>query len=124
MGTTTALNRSNLTTGEHTPGPWQITVGVTLQCGTGNFQEDLANARLIAAAPDMLAALQAVREGLELRGLLDGWVHDSEFVSRIDAAIAKAEGRSGTERFDHKYEPGSYGVCKRCGQEKHGEGRS
>lgn len=24
-----------------------------------------------------------------------------------------------TRTFDHKFEPGAYGVCRRCGEEKH-----
>lgn len=70
---------------KHTPGPWEITKGETLpihvgvkdgrwkhvpgtllaevggnlSVGTGDFQEDLANARLIAAAPDMAEAADA-----------------------------------------------------------------
>lgn len=83
----------------HTPGPWEVKDGV-LKCtgpygkflfrlvespGTGSEAEP--NARLIAAAPDMLAALKelAVR-------------YDPHFPSgpldRALAAIAKAEGRA------------------------------
>jgi hypothetical protein len=59
----------------HTPGPWeieQIGVATTINgnggivaevySDTGNQQEEDANARLIAAAPDMLEALKALEE--------------------------------------------------------------
>ena len=49
--------------GKHTPGPWRalshgqwVVPGVAL-CGSGELSE--ANARLIAASPDMLEALNA-----------------------------------------------------------------
>jgi predicted transcriptional regulator len=31
----------------------------------------------------------------------------------------QAKGLIEAPSFDHKYEPGAYGVCRRCGQEKH-----
>jgi len=53
--------------------------------------EDAANARLIAAAPDLLAALKELADEICAAGL-----HNSQFPSRAienaDAAIAKAEG--------------------------------
>ena len=90
---------------EHTPGPWtvegamsdggyQITNGRDLVICSRNpiehiWQESNANAFLMAAAPDMLAALQdCLREhgGFTIRG-------DCERNAR--AAIAKATGRDG-----------------------------
>jgi hypothetical protein len=54
-----------------------------------------ANARLIAAAPDLLAALEEARTGLQwyrdsFPEATDG--SDDEAMTRIDAAIAKATG--------------------------------
>jgi hypothetical protein len=102
---------------EHTPGPWVrspkaydtedwsptradaewIVLGseredlpVAIICGDYIVDDSArleANARLITAAPDMLAALK------EARGLLDGILYPECF-AQICAAIAKAEGQS------------------------------
>lgn len=104
---------------KHTPGPWMHgnsdkpvslmavcfgagTAGGTVvrfaESGDISFDETMANARLIAAAPDLLAAL------LELSQHFTGeWVNDPRSQSEIDdhyveaqaiarAAIAKATG--------------------------------
>jgi len=57
-----------------------------------------ANARLIAAAPEMLAALRAARDDLsdllEVAHLTDeGEADTTEVLDQVIAAIAKAEGR-------------------------------
>ena len=79
---------------EHTPGPWMVARGVpaavdALSGGlvaeaVGSFDSDAekANARLIAAAPDMLAELKRLRD-----------VVGDEDVDCIEAVIAKAEGQ-------------------------------
>ena len=85
---------------KHTPGPWHIEVthvtegaytishganrqGDGPECDVGKFYCSGANARLIAAAPDLLEALQkAVRFG----GLFPDLKEEAE------AAIAKAKG--------------------------------
>ena len=90
---------------EHTPGPWNLWVGPK-----GAFQitkgddgavlasrtdwdhrslESIANARLISAAPDLLAALRA---------MVDRWEPDTEGLDRVMwenacAAIDKATGQ-------------------------------
>lgn len=91
---------------KHTPGPWQA-VG-TYVCGPDNqslCQTDpfgdrvvaLANARLIAAAPDFYSAAKTF---LEYREALDDGddVAAMHFYAiakkQLEAAIAKAEGRS------------------------------
>lgn len=95
----------------HTPGPWRVFPGhfpgidansdsVVLfgrhyeDCGIRgvNEEERLANANLIAAAPDMLAALRDALHTLEhSSGDEPGWAKGS--IAVIRAAIAKAEGR-------------------------------
>ena len=108
----------------HTPGQW--TVGhagfervpvvvakragrpaTVAQCDGGNRDEDEANARLIAAAPDLLAALPEPHRLIALADFLDR--HDDELfgsgfgdrkvqsdlrasAEKIRAAIAKATG--------------------------------
>lgn len=106
-------------TTQHTPGPWRILVvydsaecqqkvtvctpytyakdgtGISEQhvsdCGAYTDGEVYANARLIAAAPDLLAALKG------LRALIIGECGASTYEcvdgEQADAAIAKAEGR-------------------------------
>lgn len=85
---------------KHTPGPWRVGKGGPNMCPTVGTEKGLmvamvaygdshptqANARLIAAAPDLLEALEnltiAIGMGWDLDGVLE--------VSR--AAIAKAKG--------------------------------
>lgn len=94
-------------TTKHTPGPWQFCEselrpgrysiyanGPVAYCGdtTNEPGDGEANARLIAAAPELLAALDKAEsfiagfEGDELQEGID------EMLSEIRAAIAKAEG--------------------------------
>lgn len=93
----------------HTLGPWRvmdrlkvvtddtvIAVVTYLPCVGGDndmaaqraADQEMANARLIAAAPDLLAALKDARR--EVIALGTPW---QEKVAKIDAAIAKAEGK-------------------------------
>ena len=95
----------------HTPGPW--TVGITGGQERAVFQESdpcghickfpgslwgpsaeekTANARLIAAAPDMLAVLKALQE--EGPYMATRWIMLQDRVSEV---IAKAEGREREE---------------------------
>lgn len=95
----------------HTPGPWWVdgpgegievhdtfgrTASVWGEGGAGGEAWD--NARLIAAAPELLAALRAARDDLsdllEVADLTDEGVADTTAVlNQVIAAIAKAEGR-------------------------------
>lgn len=105
----------NEMTTKHTPRPWlfdegrdaitthnRITNGetriATVELGWAEplESEQIANARLIAAAPDLLAALKDARDtihmlvnsrGFECEGTAEEWTVD------FDAAIARAEGR-------------------------------
>jgi hypothetical protein len=110
---------------KHTPGPWELrgggpqsahdiwsrehNIGETFCNGSGNaseyppLAESFANARLIAAAPELLAALEIVEARLtvaaraffvggkpsELRKALNGWIVDADLARD---AIAKAKG--------------------------------
>ena len=102
----------------HTPGPWQVGQSIDAILPTKNGEmracftvtevpnyvagggvamthikmdadESNANARLIAAAPDLLAALEAAAEFCRRRG--GSW---AEFEGTVTAAIAKAKGQS------------------------------
>jgi hypothetical protein len=85
---------------KHTPAPWEAHGFEIWAYGeriadtiTGvNFDEDRANARLMAAAPDLLKALQAFKKA-SLGEDFDGW-HEKydEAVSLARAALAKATG--------------------------------
>jgi hypothetical protein len=44
------------------------------------------------------------------------WLRDTGAIS--ENALTKAL-RVQPKRYDHRYEPGAYGVCRRCGDEKH-----
>ena len=85
---------------KHTPGPWfsqyddngfyeigSESVTFTLAFTYGEGDTDEANARLIAAAPDLLEALQDVLLELESIGPM-------EKIDRARAAIAKATGEN------------------------------
>jgi len=89
---------------KHTPGPWRIVDGQSIHAGTGEDRliahchaghepERFANAHLIAAAPDLLAALLAASTWF---GKLHQDAHDgaslSEMKAGVRAAIAKARG--------------------------------
>ena len=95
---------------KHTPAPWfevkhfsewlisdgsclvATTAGSPAHLGLAHAKRDAANARLIAAAPDMLEALQKISNGQEMTG---DFTH-AETVLRYQeiarAAIAKATG--------------------------------
>ena len=94
---------------KHTPGPWEIeeyldfgdeywyggNQGFTIHAGPavlgstnkGDIPKAQANARLIAAAPELLAALKAAKKYTELL------IFQVALNAQIDEAIAKAEGR-------------------------------
>lgn len=95
---------------KHTPGPWQVEFAHTQQssgivywqvhdgsdaiacnqfCAAGNAE---ANARLIAAAPDLLGALKEILESPESQENSYDCFQGLKDLAR--AAIAKAEGRS------------------------------
>jgi hypothetical protein len=96
----------------HTPGPWstecnlpfghqpRVESTAKLIAVVGNAEANCqdeweANARLIAAAPDMLAALQRQSENIKRwlnTGIPAGPAESKSISDQIDAAIAKATG--------------------------------
>lgn len=90
---------------EHTPGPWTVTNGNDI-CGADypgrglvarvnvhRGEDDAANARLIAAAPDMLEALQAIADGHVMYGKVETYSHADVVLAYQELArkaIAKA----------------------------------
>ena len=92
---------------QHTPGPWKLeteghghlvngadgrTVVYLHRSGVRNRAEIEANARLVAAAPELLEALHAARNALEHAACGQFGI---DFKSSLDVtrdAIAKAEG--------------------------------
>jgi hypothetical protein len=104
-----------VTENEHTPGPWKVgsstpdgsrvvAIAPIAWCGANSSfsaasqsisaKQALANARLIAASPDLLEALEMVRDAdddCKMDGLptIPGPAR-----ARIDAAIAKAKGQA------------------------------
>ncbi len=100
--------RLQSTGGAHTPGPWAVDpkvpwvilgahgqhvadvyVGGLTRNGEVNRKKQDANARLTAAAPELLAALKSSVGAMEVLG------HPANYgaLAKANAAIAKAEGR-------------------------------
>jgi hypothetical protein len=90
---------------QHTPGPWTVERYNThphyeiyadgpqrVACAEDHLSESIANARLIAAAPDLLAELGGIADALA-EGRTVTIESGSVKAERIRAAIAKAEGR-------------------------------
>jgi len=86
---------------QHTPGSWAVspynnitsrngTVAKTEQMPGNDDAERKANANLIAAAPDLLSALQEMMSVFKDHEQYDE--ESAEVVSMARAAIAKAEG--------------------------------
>jgi hypothetical protein len=94
----------------HTPGPWAIlpegtphgeiatvyntpdgwvSIHAPTWLNIGDQQVAMANARLIAAAPDLLDALRIARDHIDMDALEVSHCKDAE---RIRSAIAKATG--------------------------------
>lgn len=91
----------------HTPGPWRVAPSVAFRgsldidgpVGHGHVastyclptDEECANARLIAAAPDLLAALVRLREWVRHPGRDDSPENEA-VIDQAEAAIARAKG--------------------------------
>lgn len=80
---------------EHTPGPWQAGAYLCLTNLDIDGKIDAANARLVAAAPDLLAALKQLYAEIEPR-LKGVGVYEplGMAAKRALDAIAEAEGKS------------------------------
>jgi len=85
---------------KYTPGPWDVEPdndrygsywinGAAEKGEKLADMEDWANARLIAAAPDLLVACRVTANCLEAGGL----GQDKPLIRQLRAAISKAEGR-------------------------------
>ena len=100
-------------TTQHTPGPWRVDVAqdrdgtihsvdvreaayglfvAAVEAHTEEHADVMANARLIAAAPELLAVLKRMVLDCERTVELE-CVHGSQVVDDAIAAIAKAEGK-------------------------------
>lgn len=92
-----------MNTQKHTPGPWTLAGGITGQDENGmrspiatisnswrNREIDDANARLIAAAPELLEALRNISSVFEV--MVGN--KKSDVLASARCAIAKAEGNS------------------------------
>ena len=86
--------------GEHTPGPWKVVgteiwgANVKIASGRGAYdekdrQKNKANARLIAAAPDLLEICNKIYYNGEPIGKTI--IVSSQHEAMLEAAIAKAE---------------------------------
>lgn len=95
-------------TAKHTPEEWQVNfdpsddeyieindnvgdpIAVVHAGGVRSIDEDQINARLIAAAPEMLATLETVYQDIELQNVKGG---TDELNLMVQAAIRKARGK-------------------------------
>lgn len=90
---------------KHTPGPWsvgdstgrmnQVAIEPTIGCVYGAGDEVKANARLTAAAPELLDAVNAVYiNAVKLPDLRDEFSINRATLDKIKAAISKATGEA------------------------------
>lgn len=90
---------------KHTPGPWHVESDTDICGSAGGFiatahmpssaigtEREYANARLIAAAPDLLELLCRARD--ELADLNQSENDGGEFLLAIDTATSKATGET------------------------------
>ena len=90
----------------HTPGPWEVVNSEIHSADEviaevyilDGFRADEANARLIAAAPDLLEACLTVVNGYETDGMEGMGNRDEVFYKFCKAAIAKAKGQQPQEQ--------------------------
>src|SRR4051812_31379349 len=106
MGSTTKENLAGERT-QHTPGPWRVdgrfvmaskgagAIAETFPHGPGKTAGTAeANARLIAAAPELLEALKLLANRIApMPRPMMHQMSDTELVTMADAVVAKAEGK-------------------------------
>lgn len=100
-----AVSASADSVSAHTPGPWVAVVGGAdgkVRCSDGRYflvgdliyhEDNKANARLIAAAPELLAAAKQVAADFDLQIHGGSAVDYMKHWQALVATIAKAEGR-------------------------------
>jgi hypothetical protein len=84
---------------KHTPGPWVEDCAIISSDGYiiaetvhASAVEEAANLRLIAAAPDLLAALELLAKSTSMAGTPMADVDMFEVAAIVNAALAKAVG--------------------------------
>lgn len=93
-----------MTTTQHSSGPWMVKGGNVIENESGvniakawmtDREEECANARLIAAAPELLAALKSIKEWLDEPIDYQNLPQQIAWANGVaKATIAKAEGRT------------------------------
>ncbi len=83
-----------MSTGEPTPGPWLDWDTLEWRCEPRKLLESAANARLMAAAPDLLAACEAVLGAYRVHNWRKAGVSNALYdaIEQVRAATAKARG--------------------------------
>lgn len=136
---------------KHTPGPWRVTRGNSQMSdkGTTIWHRECAgvysdaythgdadaDALLIAAAPDLLEAIQAVLQidanGVSLKDRLKSWNAGRPALEKAEAAISKATGEEANDdqaklfRAPKRLRQGqTMDKCTRCGSYAVNPGRS
>lgn len=113
-------------TAKHTPGPWGIIIGEAgpvvfsgengdLVSRMGSFlgdDEAMANARLIAAAPDLLEALQMVVT--IANEAYDHW--DADHDAKVGKILIALSGAS--QRYDKRIDAIHSAIAKATGEQK------
>jgi hypothetical protein len=118
--------------GKHTPGPWWLdrphkesaVFQIRANGPGGNkaavarvytyrgLEQAEADALLIAAAPELLEAAKDARKFFGAYPAICGGIFGTEVAKRLEAAIARAEGRSSEAR-----EPSEAGASAQAGRE-------
>lgn len=95
------------TKAKHTPGPWEVHEGddyIVVMRGDettdqGISVDNIEDACVVAAAPDLLAALERAKAAIEEAVMLSATNNGAEYsfkstIEKISAALAKAKGEA------------------------------